>query len=275
MNSAKQSESEVLRRIQKALEAGRAAVANFPADPGRVHYKSAKNQDPVTPADRLLDGLLRKHLLQPGEGWFSEESQALAKGPGQGRLWVVDPLDGTREYLAGVPEWALSVALTEKGCGVAAGICNPKTGETFLGSEATGVTYNGRKVSASPRQSLAGATVLASRSECGRGEWELFRNAGFAIRPTGSVAYKLALVAAGQADATWTLVPKHGWDVAAGVFLVEAAGGFVCSPEGTPLKLERPDALLPGIVAGASGLKGEVLGLLATAKRHTPRVSPA
>lgn len=231
-----------------------------------MHYKSACN--PVTEADRLLDGVLRQHLLQPGEGWISEESRGEAPAAGQGRLWVVDPLDGTREYLAGVPEWCLSVALTENGRGVAAGICNPNTKEMFLGSTAAGITYNGRKVSATARTSLAGAVVLASRSEFGRGEWERFRHASFTVKAVGSVAYKLALVAAGLADATWTLLPKHGWDVAAGALLVEAAGGFVSTPDGAPLNPNPPEALLPGLVAGASGLRAELLQTLADVRRN-------
>lgn len=259
MNSAQQFERDVLRRIQAALEAGCAAVSSLPADVGPVGYKPS--HDPVTQADHLLDDVLRRHLLQPGEIWVSEESGGDTQPPRQGRVWVVDPLDGTREYLAGVPEWCLSVALVEDGRGVAAGICNPRSGEMFLGSRA-GVTYNGGKAAVRHCSSLAGALVLASRSESGRGEWERFRGADFTVKPVGSVAYKLALVAAGLADATWTLVPKHGWDVAAGAFLVEAAGGFVCAPDGAPLNLDPPGTLIPGMVAGASDLRRELLELL-------------
>jgi len=273
MNSTKQSETEVLRRLQAALEAGCVAVSRFPADPGEVRYKSVN--DPITQADRVLDEVLRQHLLREGEGWFSEESRGGTQQAGRGRVWIVDPLDGTREYLAGVPEWCLSAALVEDGRGVAGGICNPVTGEMFLGSRTTGVTYNGRKSAVRTRRSLADALVLASRSEFARGEWERFRDAGFAVKPVGSVAYKLALVAAGFADATWTLLPKHGWDVAAGAFLVEAAGGFASTLEGASLSFDRPDALIPDIVAGARGLKRELLAVLTAAKRHTEKVFPA
>lgn len=259
MNSPHHFAQEVLCRIEAALQAGCAAVSGLPADIGPVDYKAS--HDPVTQADRLLDDVLRRHLLQPGETWVSEESGGDTQPPRQGRVWVVDPLDGTREYVAGVPEWCLSVVLVEDGRGVAGGICNPRTGEMFLGSR-EGVTYNGRKAAVRNRSRLAGAQVLASRSEFGRGEWERFRNSGFTVKPMGSVAYKLALVAAGLADATWTLVPKHGWDVAAGTFLVEAAGGFVCSPDGAPLNLDPPGGLIPGMVAGASELRRELLELL-------------
>ena len=273
MNSTTQFDQEILRRIQAALEAGCAAVSRLPADIGPVRYKAS--HDPVTQADHVLDEVLRKHLLQKGERWVSEESRGDTRPPRQGRVWIVDPLDGTREYLAGVPEWCLSVALVEDGRGVAGGICNPVTGEMFLGSRATGVTYNGRKAAVRTCRGLAGALVLASRSEFDRGEWEQFRSASFGIKPVGSVAFKLALVAAGLADATWTLVPKHAWDVAAGALLVEAAGGFVSTPEDAPLNLDRPNTLIPGIIAGAPGLRGELLEVLAAAKAQPEKVLPA
>lgn len=130
---------------------------------------------------------------------------------------MVDPLDETLEFVAGV----------ESGRVVAGGVCNPKTREVLVGSVGSGVTYNGKLARHSERSNLAGAVVLASRSEVKRGDWNHFQQVPFVIRPMGSIAYKLALVSAGLADATWTLSPKNEWDIAAGVALVKAAGGFV------------------------------------------------
>ena len=129
---------------------------------------------------------------------------------------MVDPLDGTREFVAGIPEFCVSIGMVEDGVPVAGGICNPATNEIFLGAIDCGVTYNGKPAQPSQRTSLEGALLLASRSEIKRGEWKPFESAGFKIRPMGSVAYKLALVSAGLADATFTLTPKNEWDVAAG-----------------------------------------------------------
>jgi myo-inositol-1(or 4)-monophosphatase len=151
--------------------------------------------------------------------------------------------------VAGIPEWCVSIGLLEDGRPVAGGVANPATGEVFLGSLESGVTYNGRPARVSGRQSLDGALVLASRSEFDRGEWERFRGATFTVRPVGSVAYKLALVAAGLADATWTLVPKHEWDVAAGVALVLAGGGSVQVPDGSALRFNQPRPWLAGLIA--------------------------
>ena len=94
-----------------------------------------------------------------------------------------------------------------------------------------------------------------------------FENLSFSIRPMGSVAYKLALLAAGRADATWTLTPKNEWDVAAGVALVESAGGLVRSLAGSTLRFNNRNTLLPGLVASGPGLQQEIVSLLSA---HIP-----
>jgi myo-inositol-1(or 4)-monophosphatase len=131
-----------------------------------------------------------------------------------------------------------------------------------LGSLDTGITYNGRAGGPSTRRGLDGAVVLASRSEIKRGEWDRFKAGKFEVRPMGSVAYKLALVAAGRADATWTLTPKNEWDVAAGVALIEAAGGFARSSKNTPLRFNNRSPLLPGLWASGPNMRDEVTALL-------------
>src|SRR5262249_10541405 len=166
------------------------------------------------------------------------------------RVWVVDPLDGTREFVTGIPEWSVSIGLVVDGEPVAGGICNPATGERIVGARGHGVTLNGKRAGVSAGPGLAGATVVASRSEVKRKEWEGYREDLFTIRPCGSVAYKLALVAAGLVDATWTLVPKHEWDVAAGVALVLAAGGSVITGAPEEARFHRPPPRPPRPIAG-------------------------
>src|SRR5207237_929421 len=219
------SNSEVLNRIQSALEAARQVLSRF--TPGAIAAEYKVGHDPVTEADREVDAVLRKNLLREGEGWLSEESVDDYTRLEKSRVWVVDPLDGTREFVAGIPEFCVSIAMIEDGRPIAGGICNPATDEIFLGSIDSGLSYQGKPVQASQRTSLSGASVLASRSEIKRGEWKQFENAPFTIRPMGSIAYKLALVSAGLADATFTLTPKHEWDVAAGAALGASAGGGV------------------------------------------------
>jgi myo-inositol-1(or 4)-monophosphatase len=247
---------DALPRIEAGLQAALEVLKGLRRESMRVDDKGAAG--PVTDADRAINDVLTRMLPADGEGWLSEESRDDPVRLERRRVWAVDPLDGTKEFVAGIPEWCVSVGLLEDGEAVAGGIANPATGEVFLGGRGTGVTYNGRPARVSGRQSLEGALVLASRSEVDRGEWERFRGASFTVRPMGSVAYKLALVAAGLADATWTLVPKHEWDVAAGVALVLAAGGTVRTKDGSPLRFNQARPKLTGLIAQSPALLSDV-----------------
>lgn len=239
--------SDPLPRIERALAEAREALKQFTS--GAVDADDKGGGDPVTEADRTVDTLLKELLPEGDEGWLSEETADDPIRLSKERVWVVDPLDGTREFVAGIPEWCVSVALVEGGRAVAGGISNPATGETIIGAAGRGVTLNGAPVRLSDRTSLDGALVLGSRSEVKRGEWDRFQNAPFEMRPMGSVAYKLSLVAAGRADATWTLVPKHEWDIAAGVALIQAVGGEVYTLDGKPPRFNRPKPKVTGLVA--------------------------
>ena len=254
------SYAQILQRIHSALEASRAVFARF--TPGAIETEYKIGHDPVTEADRALDSVLRKELLRDGEGWLSEESVDDPIRLQRSRVWVVDPLDGTREFVKGIPEFCASIGFVENGRPVAGGIYNPATDETFLGSIDSGVTYNGKPARPSQRTTLEGALVLASRSEVKRGEWKPFENTALKIRPMGSVAYKLALVSAGLADITFTLTPKNEWDVVAGAALVQSAGGFVSTLEKTALTANRRDPLLSGLLASGPLLKDELLALV-------------
>ena len=245
-----------LERIAEALERAKAALQRF--TPGEVESRYKSGDDPVTEADTTIDTLLRELLPQEGEGWLSEETRDDASRLDKRRVWVVDPLDGTREFVTGIPEWCVSIGLVEDGEPVAGGLCNPVTGETIVGARGHGVTLNGRPVRVSGRPSLQGATVLASRSEVKRGEWEGYRDDLLSIRPTGSVAYKLGLVAAGLADATWTLTPKHEWDVAAGAALVLAAGGVLAGGTPEDLRFNRAKPKLTRLIAAPPALLPEI-----------------
>ncbi len=247
------SREDDLRRIAEALSRAGELLTRF--TPGEIAHRVKSKGDPVTEADEAIDEVLRSTLPQAGEGWLSEETIDDPSRLACRRTWIVDPLDGTQEFVRGVPEWCVSVGLVEDGQPVAGGILVPPRALTILGSLETGVTLNGEAVRARPHETLEGITVLASRSEVKRGQWERFSAAPFAVEPMGSVACKMGLVAAGLADATWTLVPKNEWDVAAGTALVRAAGGAVWRPDGEPLEFNRRSTLLPGLLATPAGLE--------------------
>jgi myo-inositol-1(or 4)-monophosphatase len=263
------SYADILDRIQAALDAARLVFDRF--TPGAVATEYKAGHDPVTEADRAVDAVLRQNLLRDGEGWLSEETADNPSRLDKKRVWIVDPLDGTREFVKGLPEFCVSIGFVENGKPVAGGIYNPATQETFIGAIDAGVLYNGQPARPSQRTTLDDALILASRSEVKRGEWRPFENGPFRVQAMGSVAYKLALVSAGLADITFTLTPKNEWDVAAGAALVLSAGGFVSTLEKTSLVANRRDPLLSGLLASGPFLKDKLLELVGP---HIPVAEP-
>jgi len=268
------SDSEILQRIRRALDEAIGVLSQFVSGQVKADRKP-HDRSLVTEADRAVNRMLRQCLLRDHEGWLSEESTDDFERLQKQCVWVVDPLDGTREFVAGIPEWSVSIAMVEDGRAIAGGVCNPATGESFLGSRETGVIYNGKQAHVSQKDSLEGAMVLASRSEVRRGEWARFQQSSFVIHPMGSVAYKLARVAAGLADATWTLSSKNEWDIAAGVALVEAAGGYVqFLPNSRPM-FNKKTTLLPGLFACGPHLRDQIASLLAhSVQAPGPGIAP-
>ncbi len=250
--------SEDLAHARQALLQAMAVLRRHAATD--VPFELKEGNSPVTAADREVDDLLRARLPRSGEGWLSEESDDDAARLSCGRVWVVDPLDGTRSFVAGRPDYSTSIALLQDGEPVLGAIGNPATGVVVVGAVGLGVTTEGdpRLPWPEPRRDLR---LLASRSEMKRGEWAPWSNS-CDLLPMGSVAYKLALVAAGFADATWTLLPKHEWDVAAGAALVRAAGGEVWLPRGGHLLWNRARPRFLSFAAAAAGRRVAVESLL-------------
>jgi myo-inositol-1(or 4)-monophosphatase len=241
-----------LERIESALKVAGEILSGFQS--GNVAAVHKENLDPVTEADLAVDRALRELLVQDGDAWLSEETADDAMRLQARRVWVVDPLDGTREFVEGLPEWCVSIGLVEDGRAVAGGVLNPAADFLAIGAEGEGCLLNGLPVTVSPCRNLPAARVLASRSEVRRGEWKRWEGGEVAVEPMGSVAYKLARVACGLADATWTLVPKHEWDVAAGVALIEAAGGWATNLQGEAPRFNQPHPWLSGLIAAGPGM---------------------
>ncbi len=254
------SRLEDLARISQALNAANETLQRF--TPGAIAAVQKNQGGPLTEADTAVNKTLAEVLHNQQDGWLSEESVDSKERLTKSRVWVVDPIDGTKEFINGVPEWCVSVGLIENGVPVAGGVLSPPNNHLIVGSDLTGVQLNGVDVHTTNTSELAGALVLASRSEVRRGEWNRFANTSISIRPLGSVAYKLALVAAGLADATWTLTPKNEWDIAGGAALVLAAGGRVCGTRGGLVSFNKPNTRLDGFVATAPALYQPVLELL-------------
>ena len=251
-----------LTRISAALDESAELAGTF--SPSSVYVQHKGWDGPVTEADHALDELLHGALVRPGEGWLSEETHDDGHRIGMERVWVVDPIDGTRGFLAGLPEWCVSVAMSVNGEIAAAGILNPWANETYLAERGGGMMLNGEATRVTDHDALSSeVTVLGSRSEIRWGSWNRFRGAPFKVQAIGSIAYKMALVAAGKADAVISLDPKNEWDVAAGALLVEAAGGVVTDLGGRPMRFNQRDTLIGGVIAAGPGTYAAIWDLMA------------
>jgi myo-inositol-1(or 4)-monophosphatase len=229
----------------------------------RVVAKGEHGDSPLTEADTRANELLLKRISEafPTDGWLSEESRDTSHRLERSRVWIVDPLDGTKEFLRQIPELTVCVALVVDGDAVVGVTYNPITDEMFAAAKGIGATLNDAPIRVSSTEALERATLLASRSETERGEWQRFRGR-FAVEPCGSVAYKLARVAAGKADATFTLSPKNEWDVCSSACVIECAGGRVSYLDGSPIRYNQPTPRLAGMVASNGSLHDQILPLL-------------
>lgn len=248
-----------------AARAGGAAIRSAFGEDHAVTFKSG--DDPLTAADAAADRRIRERLIGqfPTDGWLSEESDARVVDGGP-RLWVVDPLDGTREFVQHIPEFAVSIALLVDRRPFVAVVYNPIRDLLVAAVRGRGVRIGDRTVVTSSTSDLSTAVVLASRSEIARGQWLPFEP-HCRVVAMGSIAYKLALVANGEADATISLAPKHGWDICAGVLLVEEAGGVVSGLDGQALEMADPTALVDGLVAGGARIHSRVLAAVGASQR--------
>jgi myo-inositol-1(or 4)-monophosphatase len=219
--------------------------------------------NPLTEADLVADRVLHELLLDllPGSGWLSEETGDSPERLSKDAVWIVDPIDGTREFTQGEPEFAISIALSLRGEVVLGVLLNPAQDELFVGRIGGGVFRNGERLPPSARRGLEGAVLLASRTETRRGDFEPFREI-LEIREVGSTAYKLGLVGTGEGDAYFTRKPRNEWDVAAGILLCREAGMTVTDLGGEEHTFNHPDPLCRGVVACAPGVYGPVFGLI-------------
>jgi myo-inositol-1(or 4)-monophosphatase len=238
-----------------------------------VDYKSTDS--PVTVADRNANQKIHD-ILQgafPDYGWLSEETADSPARLSCRWVWVVDPLDGTKEFIQKIPEFAVSIALIEKGKPILGVAYNPVRDQLCWAVRGQGAWCDGQRLRVSRTDRLADATILSSRSETKRGEWKDFESL-FRTRPTGSIAYKLSLIANGEADASFTLVPKNEWDICAGTLIVEEAGGTVTHLDGQPVVFNQPRTLLRGLVASNGVLHSQLLNLIAPRLAALPPVEP-
>ena len=225
------------------IGAARKAARGLKRDFGEVENLQVSVKGPanfVTAADRRAEETLRTELAKarPGYSFLGEEG-GKTEGSDQTHTWIVDPLDGTTNFLHGIPQFAISIGLERSGTIVAGLVYNPVTDEMFTAERGKGAFLNDRRIRVAGRRSLADAVIACGLPHHGRGDLELglkelgaVQDKVAGLRRFGAAALDLAWVAAGRIDGYWerNLQP---WDMAAGILLVREAGGFVSDIDGT------------------------------------------
>jgi myo-inositol-1(or 4)-monophosphatase len=224
-----------------AAEAGRLAMARWDTDFKRWEKVPGS---PVCDVDLEVDSLLRIRLaaLLPDAGWLSEETADNSDRLSRRRIWVVDPIDGTRDYLRGRPGWAVSIALVEDGQPVIGVLDAPARDEVWNAEAGQGAFRNGTRLAVTPRETLAGSRVPADQLP------KVDSDLVMVAKPN-SIALRIAMVAAGEADLLATIRWGNEWDVAAAVLIAREAGAAVTDALGGPLAFNTPSAQAFGVLA--------------------------
>lgn len=236
-------ERELDTALRAAREAGGILLRHY-EDGTRSWEKSEDN--PVTLADLESDRAIARQLREvfPDDPILSEETANDPSRVRRRRVWIVDPMDGTKEFVARIPEFAVSIALAEEGEPVVAVVHNPAAGVTVHATRGGGTFREGRRVSVSEVSRLEDAVVIASRTEISRSQFAPYEGWFRELRPVGSIAWKLACIACAEGDLNVSVAPKNEWDVCAGDLLVREAGGVYCDFEGRARRYNQPDPLI-------------------------------
>ena len=256
------SDAEDLALMEHAVRAAGEIARHYY---GKDYRRWSKNRgEPVTEADLAIDHFLRENLegARPGYGWLSEETGKDAARANAARIFIVDPIDGTTAFLKERPHFSISVALVENGRAVSGVIYNPILEEFFSAADAGGATLNRATIAVSSCSMIEGCRVLGKSNMFGPAldlsaadsPW-----ASVQIESRSSIAYRMALVAAGRFDAAIVLTAKHDWDMAAGDVIVREAGGKVTSRDGTPLRFDRPSSIQRSMVCAGPALHARLI----------------
>jgi myo-inositol-1(or 4)-monophosphatase len=250
-----QSAAPDLALLEAAIREAGALARDLTAKPLEIQSKGEAG--PVTNVDFAVDALLTERLrgARPDYGWLSEEApdDAAARIEHQ-RVFMLDPIDGTAAMISRIPQYTISIGIVDSGHAWAGAIYNPMTDELYLGAVGESAALNGRPIRASLRDTLEGARMIGQKNRFADRRWPKPWPKTLQIESRQSIAYRMAIVASGQADATILFGMKNEWDIAAGAAIVEAAGGRVTDPWGQPLVLNQADPRAPGVVAAGAAI---------------------
>lgn len=246
---------------QAALAAGKQAQAMREAG---LTTTTKFDGTPVTDADVAVDQLLRTALCEarPDYGWLSEETADDPSRLQRRRVFVVDPIDGTRAFVRGRPWWVISIAVVEDGRPIVAAVYAPDVAETYLAVEGGGATLNGSAIHPSAAAALAGASLLADPAMIAHPAWpEPWPT--MRVESRNSIAYRLCLVASGAFDAALAMNAKKEWDLAAAELIAREAGALVTDHKGRPLRYNQPVPEAPSMVCAGPALHRLILDRVA------------
>lgn len=228
-------------------------------------WDKAEGEGPVTEADIAVNHLLEDHLrtARPDYGWLSEESDDDLSRLACERIFIVDPIDGTRSFVEGSKTWAHSLAVVENGVVTAGVIFLPLRDKLYSAAHGKGAFLNGAPIRTPDFDDLGRSSILAARPIMNPNNWRDATPPRFhrAYRP--SLAYRMALVAEGRFHGMVTLRPCWEWDIAAGDLILREAGAVSSDKGGQALKFNNRTAKLNGLIGATPGVHGEMLTRLA------------
>jgi myo-inositol-1(or 4)-monophosphatase len=238
--------NELKAATKAALKAGR-VLSKYYESSYRISEKAP--DDPVTEADLAANKVIKKIILNrfPLDGWLSEEDVTNTSRFLNKRVWIIDPLDGTKEFIDKNPEFAVSIALVENNRPILGVIYNPMTKDLFQTIKGQGAWHNGKDIQVKQHDTNSKPHLFISKSEYKRGEWEPYQDI-FHLTPRGGAAFKMSGVAQGLADGCFTLSPKNEWDICAGHIIIEEAGGIVCHLDGSEITYNKPITSMAGLI---------------------------
>jgi myo-inositol-1(or 4)-monophosphatase len=246
-------------RLAAAVQAAGEIALKFFKGPLK-HWTKGAGDSPVSEADIAANDLLHKLLVEPGDGWLSEESENDPSRLQAERVWVIDPIDGTRAFIAGRDDWSVSAALVTRGRPVAAALYAPVTQELFVATVGQGAMLNNAPISASGGGGLEGVRMGGPKRILDR-----LVEGGSGIVPmprVHSLALRLARVAHGALDAAMAGGNGHDWDLAAADLLVHEAGGLMTAMDGQALIYNRPDPVHGVLIAAGRARHGALVDLI-------------
>jgi len=235
---------------QVTREAGRIALSYFTRD---IHVWEKSADNPVSEADIAVDDFLRTTLMQnrTGYGWLSEETEDQPERLRRGRLWIVDPIDGTRAFLAGGDDWGISVALVQNQKPIIAAFYAPVKDAFYFAETGKGATKNATAISTSTCTDLSAAKMMGDPSAFKASKfWPVAWPESMTAVQANSIALRICQIADAQFDCCVTLRPKNDWDVAAADLILSEAGGKLTTGDGHELVFNREKPLHKHIVAG-------------------------